>query len=116
MRKLAQKPSRLTAINEHEFRKREVRRHANLVRLLPTADFIKKTREPVNIGLEICLRFTRPQEHTVILRQIKTVNRVQQLSLHPLSTPLPRPIDKSPRKWLRLSHVARLLPNQTQSE
>src|SRR6266480_7265851 len=115
MRKLTQKQPRLTAINKHQFREREVRRQPNLVRVLPTADFIEKPRESMNIALKICLRFARPQQPAVLLRQIKTVNRVQQLSVHSLSAPLPLSIDKSPPKSLRLFRVGRLLPNQIRS-
>src|SRR5262249_19111967 len=115
MRKLIQKQPRLTAINEHQFREREMQSKSDLVRLLPAADFIEKPRESVNIALEICFHFARPQKPAVLLRQIKTVNRMQHISVHSASAPLPRPIDKSPRRSLRLSRAARLLPNQIRS-
>src|SRR6516225_45004 len=115
MRKLAQEQSPLTAINKHQFSEREMRRKSNRVRFLPAADFIEEPRESMNIALEICLRFTRPQEHAVLLRQIKTVNRLQQLSVHPLSAPPQRSIDKSSQKSLRLPRAARSLPNQIRS-
>src|SRR5438045_7567283 len=87
MGKLTQQQPRLTAINEHQFREREMRREPDVVRLLPTADFIEKPRESMNIALEICLGFVGPQQHAVIVGQIKTVNRVQQLSVHSVSVP-----------------------------
>src|SRR5438093_4377836 len=53
MRKLVPEQPRLTAINEHQFREREVRCQSNVVRLLPTADFIEKARDSMNIAAEI---------------------------------------------------------------
>jgi hypothetical protein len=44
MGKLTQEQSRFAAINQHQFREREVRRQANVVRLLPASDFIEKAR------------------------------------------------------------------------
>src|SRR5438067_4733749 len=85
MWKLVQEQPPLTAINEHQFRECEMRRLSNIVRLLPAADFIEEPREPMNIALEIGLRFARPQQHAVLLRQINTVNRAQRLSVHSVS-------------------------------
>ena len=61
MRKLDQEQSRLTTINEHQLRKREVGREPNIMRVLPAADFIEEPRESMDVALEICLAFARPQ-------------------------------------------------------
>src|SRR5437868_7214310 len=61
MGELAQEQSRFTAINEHQFRQREVWREPNLVRFLPAADFIEKAGEMMNLAPEVCLRFGRSQ-------------------------------------------------------
>src|SRR5213596_150722 len=61
MRKLAYEQSRFTAINQHQFRQREVRREPNLVRFLPATDFIEKAGEKMNIAPKVCLRFGRSQ-------------------------------------------------------
>jgi hypothetical protein len=77
MGKLVEEQPRLTAINEHQFREREMGGEPNVACLLPTADFIEKPRESMNFALEICLGFAGPQQYAILLRQIETVNRVQ---------------------------------------
>ena len=98
MRKLAQEQSRLTAIDQHQFREREVWRQPNLVRFLPTADFIEETRQTMNIAAQVCFRFAWSQQRAVLLRQIQTVTAAQNFSAHLISVPFQLRSDKSLRK------------------
>ena len=61
MGKLTQEQSRFAAINQHQFREREVRRQANLVRFLPAANFIEETRQTMNGAISTCFAFARSQ-------------------------------------------------------
>src|SRR5713101_9369188 len=54
VRKLAQKQVRFAAIHQHQLREREVRSEADLVRLLPAVNFIKKTRATMHVPTRIC--------------------------------------------------------------
>src|SRR6266542_4372162 len=98
MRKLAYEQSRFTAINQHQFRQREVRREPNLVRFLPATDFIEKARQMMSIATKIGFRFAWSKQGAVLFRQFQTVHRTQSLSAHLISVPFPRPSDKSLRK------------------
>jgi hypothetical protein len=44
MRELAQEKPRFSAVDQHQFRQREVWREPNFMRLLPAPNFIKETR------------------------------------------------------------------------
>jgi hypothetical protein len=57
MRKLAQEQASLTAIHEHQFSEREVRRQVKLESLLPASDFIKKAWETMNVAVQAGFRF-----------------------------------------------------------
>jgi hypothetical protein len=50
MGKLAQQQPRFTAIDEHQFGKREVRRQAKFLRFLPAVNFIKETWQPMDVA------------------------------------------------------------------
>ena len=98
MRKLAYEQSRFTAINQHQFRQREVRREPNLVRFLPATDFIEKARQTMSIALEVGFHFAWSQQRAVLFGQTEGIHRTQSLSAHLISVPFPRPSDKSLRK------------------
>src|SRR4030095_14592298 len=55
MRKLAQEQRCLTAIHQHQFGERKMRRQSRLLRFLPTANFIKETRQTMHVAGNICL-------------------------------------------------------------
>src|SRR6516225_5318510 len=48
MREMAQQQPRLAAVDEHQFRQREVWREPNFMRFLPAANFIQETRQTMN--------------------------------------------------------------------
>ena len=98
MRKLAYEQSRFTAINQHQFRQRKVRREPNLVRFLPATDFIEKARQTMSIALEVGFHFAWSQQRAVLFGQTEGIHRTQSLSAHLISVPFPRPSDKSLRK------------------
>src|SRR4051794_36145355 len=62
MGKLAQQQRRLTTIHQHQFGERKMSRQPRLLRLLPAADFVKETRQTMNVARNICFRFSRPQQ------------------------------------------------------
>jgi len=74
MRKLAQERSGLTAVDEHQFREREVRRQSNIVSFLPAMDFVEKTRQTMDFPVEIVFRFAWSQQRAVLFWQIQAVN------------------------------------------
>src|SRR6476620_4541402 len=98
VRKLTQEQRRLTTIHQHQFCERKVRRQSRLLRFLPAANFIKETRQTMNIAENICFRFGRSQQRAVLLAEVQTVNRVQRLSAHLLSIRRLTGSDKSVRK------------------
>src|SRR5207237_8917955 len=110
MRKRAQEQPRFTAIDQHQFREREMRRQPNLMRFLPTADFVEETRQTMHIAEKICFRFARSQQRAELFRETQTVNRPQHLSPHLIWVPSPPGIDKSVRKSLPQFRVAPLFP------
>jgi hypothetical protein len=61
-------------IDCHQFREFEVWREPNFMRLLPTGDFIKETRQMVNIPIRVIFGFTWPQQRAMLRWQLQTVN------------------------------------------
>ena len=98
MRKLRQEQRRLTTVHQHQFRERKVRRQPCLLCFLPTANFIKETRQTMNIAENICFRFGRSQQRAVLLAEAQTIDRTQRLSSHLLSIRRLTGSDKSVRK------------------
>ncbi len=50
MGKLAQQRPRFTAIDQHQFGEREVRRQAKFLRFRPAANFVKETWQPMDVA------------------------------------------------------------------
>ena len=82
MRELAEQQFGFPAIDEHQFRKREVRRQADRVRVLPTADFIKETWQVVRSPGRVAFGFAWSQQCAVFPRQIQAVNWAKFLDTH----------------------------------
>ena len=82
MRKRAQEQPRFTAIDQHQFREREMRRQPNLMRFLPTADFIKETWQVVRSPGRVAFGFAWSQQCAVFPRQIQAVNWAKFLDTH----------------------------------
>jgi hypothetical protein len=74
MGKFAQEQFCFSTIDCHQFREFEVRREPDLMRFLPTGNFIKKTRQMVNISMRVAFGFAWPQERAMLRRQLQTIN------------------------------------------